>query len=123
MTNEPGQADSLKYVLFDIDRTLTDTVTNQRRTWGTWAGRYGLDTDKAHQETPRTRPGGDTRPDRRGPRPARVPGRPAHSLAMRSLLVRRGWGFTFHPFRMGVPLPPDGAPRSARGEDPAQWNG
>lgn len=59
--------------------------------------------------------GGATRPDRCGPRPARVPGRPAHSLAMRSLLVRRGWGFTFHPVRMGSR---SGCPCSAQ-HDPA----
>lgn len=29
----------MKYVLFDVDGTLIDAVSNQRRVWGTWAER------------------------------------------------------------------------------------
>ncbi|WP_436843137.1 HAD family hydrolase [Streptomyces collinus] len=46
----------MKYVLFDVDGTLIDAVSNQRRVWGTWAERYGLDADEVYQVALRTRP-------------------------------------------------------------------
>lgn len=45
-----------KYVLIDVDGTLIDAVSNQRRVWGTWAERYGLDADEVYQVALRTRP-------------------------------------------------------------------
>ncbi|MER6423790.1 HAD-IA family hydrolase [Streptomyces sp. NPDC001137] len=45
-----------KYVLFDVDGTLIDAVSNQRRVWGSWAERYGLDADEVYQVALRTRP-------------------------------------------------------------------
>ncbi len=35
---------------------MIDAVDNQRRVWGTWAGRYGLDADEVHRVALRTRP-------------------------------------------------------------------
>ncbi|MFJ8586071.1 HAD family hydrolase [Streptomyces sp. NPDC093595] len=52
-TTRPGRA---KYVLFDVDGTLIDAVSNQRRVWGTWADRYGLDADEVYRVALRTRP-------------------------------------------------------------------
>lgn len=46
----------MKYVLFDVDGTLIDAVCNQRRVWGTWAERYGLDADEVYRVALRTRP-------------------------------------------------------------------
>lgn len=46
----------MKYVLFDVDGTLIDAVSNQRRVWGTWAQRYGLDPGEVYGVAPRTRP-------------------------------------------------------------------
>lgn len=46
----------MKYVLFDVDGTLIDAVSNQRRVWRTWAERYGLDADEVYQVALRTRP-------------------------------------------------------------------
>ncbi|MEV0241654.1 HAD-IA family hydrolase [Streptomyces sp. NPDC050674] len=46
----------MKYVLFDVDGTLIDAVSNQRRVWATWAVRYGLDADEVYQVALRTRP-------------------------------------------------------------------
>lgn len=46
----------MKYVLFDVDGTLMDTVSNQRQIWATWAERYGLDADEVYQVALRTRP-------------------------------------------------------------------
>ncbi|MFF8392438.1 HAD family hydrolase [Streptomyces sp. NPDC016172] len=46
----------MKYVLFDVDGTLIDAVSNQRRVWGSWAERYGLDADKVYRVALRTRP-------------------------------------------------------------------
>ncbi|MGV9350320.1 HAD family hydrolase [Streptomyces spiralis] len=46
----------MKYVLFDVDGTLIDAVSNQRRVWGTWAERYGLEAEKVYQVALRTRP-------------------------------------------------------------------
>ena len=56
MTSEPGRPGRTKYVLFDVDGTLIDAVSNQRRVWGTWAERYGLDADEVYQVALRTRP-------------------------------------------------------------------
>ncbi|WP_225840128.1 HAD family phosphatase [Streptomyces sp. NK08204] len=56
MTSEPGRPGRMKYVLFDVDGTLIDAVSNQRRVWGTWAERYGLDAGKVYQVALRTRP-------------------------------------------------------------------
>lgn len=46
----------MKYVLFDVDGTLIDAVGNQRKVWGTWAERYGLDPDGVYEVALRTRP-------------------------------------------------------------------
>ena len=46
----------MKYVLFDVDGTLIDAVSNQRRVWETWAERYGLDADEVYRVALRTRP-------------------------------------------------------------------
>ncbi len=46
----------MKCVLLDVDGTLIDAVSNQRRVWGTWAERYGLDVDEVYQVALRTRP-------------------------------------------------------------------
>ncbi|MCH0541946.1 HAD-IA family hydrolase [Streptomyces sp. MUM 203J] len=43
-------------VLFDVDGTLIDALSNQRRVWRTWAERYGLDGDEVHRVALRTRP-------------------------------------------------------------------
>ncbi|MFF1413551.1 HAD family hydrolase [Streptomyces sp. NPDC058289] len=45
-----------RYVLFDVDGTLVDAVTNQRRVWATWAARHGLDPDAVYAVALRTRP-------------------------------------------------------------------
>ncbi|MEU2155057.1 HAD-IA family hydrolase [Streptomyces sp. NPDC019396] len=45
-----------KFVLFDVDGTLVDAVSNQRRVWRTWAERYGVDGDEVYQVALRTRP-------------------------------------------------------------------
>ncbi|MEU0169544.1 HAD-IA family hydrolase [Streptomyces iakyrus] len=55
MTSEPGRPGRTKYVLFDVDGTLIDAVSNQRRVWET-AGRYGLDADEVYRVALRTRP-------------------------------------------------------------------
>lgn len=46
----------MKYVLFDVDGTLMDAVSNQRQVWEIWAERYGLDADEVYQVALRTRP-------------------------------------------------------------------
>ncbi len=46
----------MKHVLFDVDGTLIDAVSNQRRVWGIWAERYGLDADEVYRVALRTRP-------------------------------------------------------------------
>ncbi|MEU1406279.1 HAD-IA family hydrolase [Streptomyces sp. NPDC005728] len=46
----------MKYILFDVDGTLIDAVSNQRRVWATWAQRYGLDADEVYRVALRTRP-------------------------------------------------------------------
>jgi sugar-phosphatase len=51
----PGKVPE-KYVLFDVDGTLIDALDNQRRVWGTWAARYGLNPDEVFQVALRTRP-------------------------------------------------------------------
>ncbi|MFF8432258.1 HAD family hydrolase [Streptomyces sp. NPDC016566] len=56
MITEPVQPSPTKYVLFDVDGTLIDAVSNQRRVWATWAGRYGLDADEVYRVALRTRP-------------------------------------------------------------------
>ncbi|MGW1070093.1 HAD family hydrolase [Streptomyces aureus] len=56
MTSEPSRPGRTKYVLFDVDGTLIDAVSNQRRVWGTWAERYGLDADEVYRVALRTRP-------------------------------------------------------------------
>ncbi|MBT2480600.1 HAD-IA family hydrolase [Streptomyces sp. ISL-94] len=45
-----------RYVLFDVDGTLIDAIDNQRRVWGAWAERYGLDPDEVYRVALRTRP-------------------------------------------------------------------
>ncbi|MFE0458860.1 HAD-IA family hydrolase [Kitasatospora sp. NPDC058965] len=45
-----------RYVLFDVDGTLIDAVSNQRRVWATWAHRYELDPDEVYRVALRTRP-------------------------------------------------------------------
>ncbi|WP_392673180.1 HAD family hydrolase [Streptomyces sp. LN785] len=56
MTSEPTRPDPAKYVLFDVDGTLIDALSNQRRVWETWATRYGLDPDAVYRVALRTRP-------------------------------------------------------------------
>ncbi|MFE5214094.1 MULTISPECIES: HAD family hydrolase [unclassified Streptomyces] len=56
MTGEAARPDRARYVLFDVDGTLIDAVSNQRRVWATWARRYGLDADEVHRVALRTRP-------------------------------------------------------------------
>ncbi|MFH8294669.1 HAD family hydrolase [Streptomyces sp. NPDC018059] len=59
MTSEPGRpgrTDRKRYVLFDVDGTLIDAVSNQRRVWASWAERYGLDGDEVYRVALRTRP-------------------------------------------------------------------
>ncbi|MEU3937169.1 HAD-IA family hydrolase [Streptomyces sp. NPDC029044] len=56
MTSDPRRPGRVKYVLFDVDGTLMDTVSNQRQIWATWAERYGLDADEVYQVALRTRP-------------------------------------------------------------------
>lgn len=56
MIREPARPGRRRYVLFDVDGTLVDAVGNQRRVWGTWARRYGLDADEVYQVAVRTRP-------------------------------------------------------------------
>ncbi|MFE2365813.1 HAD-IA family hydrolase, partial [Streptomyces virginiae] len=53
LTARPGPK---KYVLFDVDGTLIDAVDNQRRMWGEWARRHGLDPEEVHRVALRTRP-------------------------------------------------------------------
>jgi sugar-phosphatase len=57
----------MRYVLFDVDGTLIDAVSNQRRVWAAWAERYGLDAEKVYKVALRTRPTetfGQVAPDR-----------------------------------------------------------
>ncbi|WP_319018725.1 HAD family hydrolase [Microbispora sitophila] len=56
MTSAPARPGRMKYVLFDVDGTLIDALSNQRRVWGTWAERYGLDADEVYRLALRTRP-------------------------------------------------------------------
>jgi hypothetical protein len=56
VTGRPGRPGRMKYVLFDVDGTLIDAVSNQCRVWGTWALRYGLDADEVYRVALRTRP-------------------------------------------------------------------
>ncbi|MGA4845109.1 HAD family hydrolase [Streptomyces sp. G5(2025)] len=56
MISEPGRPGRKRYVLFDVDGTLIDAVSNQRRVWATWAERYGLDADEVYRVALRTRP-------------------------------------------------------------------
>ncbi|WP_372505915.1 hypothetical protein [Streptomyces macrolidinus] len=49
MTSEPPRPGRVKYVLFDVDGTLIDAVSNRRQVWGTWAERYGLDVEGVHR--------------------------------------------------------------------------
>ncbi|MDP4504257.1 HAD family hydrolase [Nonomuraea turcica] len=46
----------MKYVLFDVDGTLIDAVSNQREVWRAWAERYALDPDDVYRVALRTRP-------------------------------------------------------------------
>ncbi|MFJ5731611.1 HAD family hydrolase [Streptomyces paradoxus] len=56
MTSEPRRPGRVKCVLFDVDGTLMDAVSNQRQVWATWAERYGLDADDVYRVALRTRP-------------------------------------------------------------------
>ncbi|MBB1243780.1 HAD-IA family hydrolase [Streptomyces durbertensis] len=56
MTSESAQRKRARYVLFDVDGTLMDAVSNQRQVWHAWATRYGLDADEVYQVALRTRP-------------------------------------------------------------------
>ncbi|MGX1758635.1 HAD family hydrolase [Streptomyces lydicus] len=56
MTGESAQSGCSRYVLFDVDGTLMDAVSNQRQVWRAWAKRYGLDADEVYQAALRMRP-------------------------------------------------------------------
>ncbi|MGW3014295.1 HAD family hydrolase [Streptomyces sp. NPDC001219] len=56
MTSESAQSGRSRYVLFDVDGTLMDAVSNQRQVWRAWAKRYGLDADEVYQVALRVRP-------------------------------------------------------------------
>jgi mannitol-1-/sugar-/sorbitol-6-phosphatase len=56
VSGEPTRPGRTKYVLIDVDGTLIDAVSNQRKVWGTWAERFGLDADEVYQVALRTRP-------------------------------------------------------------------
>ncbi len=56
MISEPALPGRPKCVLFDVDGTLIDAVSNQRQVWRTWAEGYGLDADEVYQVALRTRP-------------------------------------------------------------------
>ncbi|WP_441247545.1 HAD family hydrolase [Kitasatospora sp. McL0602] len=56
MTDERRPPRPRKYVFFDVDGTLIDALDNQRRVWGTWAVRHGLDPDEVYRVALRTRP-------------------------------------------------------------------
>ncbi|MFE9022746.1 HAD family hydrolase [Streptomyces sp. NPDC007808] len=56
MISETAQPSRMKYVLFDVDGTLIDALSNQRTVWATWAERYGLDADEVYRVALRTRP-------------------------------------------------------------------
>ncbi|WP_405844772.1 HAD-IA family hydrolase [Streptomyces platensis] len=56
MTSESAQSGRSRYVLFDVDGTLMDAVSNQRQVWRAWAKRYGLDADEVYQVALRMRP-------------------------------------------------------------------
>ncbi|MBC9714956.1 HAD-IA family hydrolase [Streptomyces sp. TRM66268-LWL] len=55
MIQEPGRG-RFTHVLFDVDGTLIDAVSNQRQVWAGWAQRYGLDGDEVYRVALRTRP-------------------------------------------------------------------
>ncbi|MEV5387749.1 HAD-IA family hydrolase [Streptomyces sp. NPDC052721] len=56
MSSEPTRPGRMKCVLFDVDGTLIDAVSNQREVWRTWAERFGLDADEVYRVALRTRP-------------------------------------------------------------------
>jgi sugar-phosphatase len=56
MTSGSVRPSYAKYVLFDVDGTLIDAVSNQRQVWRAWAERYGLDADEVYGVALRTRP-------------------------------------------------------------------
>ncbi|WP_328390182.1 HAD-IA family hydrolase [Streptomyces sp. NBC_00400] len=56
MTSESAQSGRSRYVLFDVDGTLMDAVSNQRQVWRAWAKQYGLDADEVYQVALRMRP-------------------------------------------------------------------
>lgn len=56
VTSEFTSSGVVRYVLFDVDGTLIDAVSNQRRVWETWAARHGLDPHEVYQVALRTRP-------------------------------------------------------------------
>ncbi|MGW1955764.1 HAD family hydrolase [Streptomyces sp. NPDC001920] len=56
MISETAQPSRMRYVLFDVDGTLIDALSNQRKVWATWAERYGLDADEVYRVALRTRP-------------------------------------------------------------------
>jgi sugar-phosphatase len=45
-----------RVVLLDVDGTLVDAVAGQRRIWGEWAVRFGLDPASVYEVALRTRP-------------------------------------------------------------------
>jgi len=46
----------LRAVLFDVDGTLVDSMSNLRRVWRTWADHYGLDGERVWECAMRTAP-------------------------------------------------------------------
>ncbi|MEU4603208.1 HAD-IA family hydrolase [Kribbella sp. NPDC023972] len=45
-----------RYVLFDVDGTLIDALSNQRQVWESWATHYGLNAAEVYEVALRTRP-------------------------------------------------------------------
>jgi sugar-phosphatase len=50
------RAVATRAVLFDVDGTLLDVLTNQRRIWHEWAARHGLDPAEVYATAIRTAP-------------------------------------------------------------------
>ena len=51
-----GGVTASRAVLLDVDGTLVDAIAGQRRIWGEWAARFGLDPASVYEVALRTRP-------------------------------------------------------------------